>query len=157
MTKPSHWKMAITKFWHQPMQAEGLALMRILLGLALLADQLLQILPNLEEFFGPTGVPMVLNVADGSAFLASSTTPSGVVPSTGLASAAPQPIPAPAGSALLNVTETPTSNVMSSQTRLSVWAKASLALLASPKIMSRYSTARSCFRPWRIRRLRSIN
>ncbi|QJW92787.1 hypothetical protein [Frigoriglobus tundricola] len=62
------------------------------------------------SFFGPTGVPMLLNVADGSAYLASSGAPSGAVPSTGLASASPQPIAAPAGSALLNVTETANAN-----------------------------------------------
>ncbi|MFO0844939.1 MAG: HTTM domain-containing protein [Gemmataceae bacterium] len=45
-----------TRFWHEPVRAERLALMRGLLGLALLADQLFQYLPNLMEFFGPTGV-----------------------------------------------------------------------------------------------------
>jgi uncharacterized membrane protein YphA (DoxX/SURF4 family) len=44
------------RFWHQPVRAERLALMRILLGVALLTDQLFQYLPNLMEFFGPTGV-----------------------------------------------------------------------------------------------------
>jgi hypothetical protein len=44
------------RFWHQPVRAEGLALMRILLGVALLTDQLFQYLPNLAEFFGPDGV-----------------------------------------------------------------------------------------------------
>lgn len=47
---------AWTRFWHEPVRAEGLALMRILLGLALLTDQLVQLRPNLEEFFGATGV-----------------------------------------------------------------------------------------------------
>jgi uncharacterized membrane protein YphA (DoxX/SURF4 family) len=45
-----------TRFWHQPVRAERLALMRILLGVALLTDQLFQYLPNLMEFFGYTGV-----------------------------------------------------------------------------------------------------
>jgi hypothetical protein len=45
-----------TRFWHEPLRAERLALMRILLGLALLTDQLVQYLPNLLEFFGPDGV-----------------------------------------------------------------------------------------------------
>ncbi len=44
------------QFWHQPVRAERLALMRILLALALLTDQLFQLLPHLEEFFGPTGI-----------------------------------------------------------------------------------------------------
>ncbi len=44
------------RFWHVPVRAEGLALMRLLLGVALLTDQLFQYLPNLMEFFGPTGV-----------------------------------------------------------------------------------------------------
>src|SRR4051812_23640723 len=43
-------------FWHEPVRAERLALMRILLGLALLTDQLFQYLPHLEEFFGARGV-----------------------------------------------------------------------------------------------------
>jgi hypothetical protein len=42
-------------FWHEPVRAERLALMRILLGLALLADLLFQYLPHLEEFFGARG------------------------------------------------------------------------------------------------------
>jgi hypothetical protein len=45
-----------TRFWHEPVRAERLALMRWLLGLSLLTDQLFQYLPNLMEFFGPTGV-----------------------------------------------------------------------------------------------------
>jgi hypothetical protein len=44
------------KFWHAPLRAERLALMRILLGSALLTQQLLEYLPNLEEFFGPHGI-----------------------------------------------------------------------------------------------------
>lgn len=44
------------RFWHEPVRAERLALMRILLGAALLTDQLFQYLPHLEEFFGPQGV-----------------------------------------------------------------------------------------------------
>lgn len=46
----------LTRFWHRPVRAEGLALMRILLGVALLTDQLFQYLPHLGEFFGPHGV-----------------------------------------------------------------------------------------------------
>jgi Vitamin K-dependent gamma-carboxylase len=45
-----------TQFWHRPLRAERLGLMRICLGLALLTDQLFQYLPNMMEFFGPTGV-----------------------------------------------------------------------------------------------------
>jgi hypothetical protein len=45
-----------TRFWHTPLRAERLALMRILLGLALLTDQLFEYLPNMMEFFGATGV-----------------------------------------------------------------------------------------------------
>jgi hypothetical protein len=50
--RPSWW----VRFWHEPVRAEGLALMRILLGVALLTDQLFQYLPNMAEFFGPHGV-----------------------------------------------------------------------------------------------------
>jgi Vitamin K-dependent gamma-carboxylase len=45
-----------TRFWHTPVRAERLALMRILLALALLTDQLFQLLPNLADFYGPEGV-----------------------------------------------------------------------------------------------------
>jgi hypothetical protein len=44
------------RFWHAPVRAERLALMRILLGVALLGQQLLEYLPHLHEFFGPDGV-----------------------------------------------------------------------------------------------------
>jgi hypothetical protein len=44
------------RFWHQPVRAERLALMRILLALALLGDQFCQFLPNLADFYGPDGV-----------------------------------------------------------------------------------------------------
>jgi hypothetical protein len=44
------------RFWHEPVRAERLALMRILLALALLGDQLLQYWPNFAEFYGPEGV-----------------------------------------------------------------------------------------------------
>jgi hypothetical protein len=37
-------------------RAERLAVMRILLGVALLTDQLFQLLPNFETFYGPEGV-----------------------------------------------------------------------------------------------------
>lgn len=50
--RPSAW----TRFWHEPVRAERLGLMRLLLGLALLSDQLVQYLPNLMEFFGYSGV-----------------------------------------------------------------------------------------------------
>src|SRR5436305_1991742 len=53
---PSLRLSAWARFWHQPVRAERLALARILLALALLTDQLFQYLPNLEEFFGPTGI-----------------------------------------------------------------------------------------------------
>ena len=45
-----------TRFWHVPVRAERLALLRILLGLFLLTDQLYQFLPYLDEFYGPHGV-----------------------------------------------------------------------------------------------------
>jgi hypothetical protein len=45
-----------TRFWHQPVRAERLALVRILLGLSLLLDQIIQYLPNLGELFGASGV-----------------------------------------------------------------------------------------------------
>jgi hypothetical protein len=44
------------RFWHAPVRAERLALMRILLATALLADQLVQFLPNFADFYGPNGV-----------------------------------------------------------------------------------------------------
>ncbi len=50
--RPSLW----TRFWHVPVRAESLGLFRILLGVALLTDQLFQLLPNLDEFFGPHGI-----------------------------------------------------------------------------------------------------
>lgn len=49
---PSMW----SRFWHQPVRAERLAFMRILLGIALLAQQFLEYLPNLAEFYGPEGI-----------------------------------------------------------------------------------------------------
>jgi uncharacterized membrane protein YphA (DoxX/SURF4 family) len=45
-----------TRFWHTPVRAERLAFTRILFGLALLTDQLIQYLPNLDLFFGPEGI-----------------------------------------------------------------------------------------------------
>lgn len=45
-----------TRFWHVPVRAERLALMRILLGLALLTDQLFQLVPNAMDFYGYSGV-----------------------------------------------------------------------------------------------------
>ncbi len=44
------------RFWHAPVRAERLALMRILLGVALLAQQMLEFLPHLDEFYGPHGI-----------------------------------------------------------------------------------------------------
>jgi hypothetical protein len=59
--KLSRW----TRFWHVPVRAERLALMRILLALALLSELLFQYRPNLDEFFGPHGVaPSGLHDAD---------------------------------------------------------------------------------------------
>ena len=52
----SPWVSFWTRFWHEPVRAERLALMRIFLGVALLTDLLFQYLPNLMDFFGPTGV-----------------------------------------------------------------------------------------------------
>jgi len=56
MATPSQVLTPLARFWHQPVRAERLALMRILLALSLLTDQLFQYLPNLEEFFGPAGI-----------------------------------------------------------------------------------------------------
>src|SRR5262245_4524911 len=42
-------------FWHEPVRAERLALMRIGVGLALLTDQLLQYLPFWGYLFGTNG------------------------------------------------------------------------------------------------------
>jgi hypothetical protein len=51
------WPRAVwTRFWHVPVRAERLALTRILLGVALLTDQVFQYLPFLDEFYGPHGV-----------------------------------------------------------------------------------------------------
>ncbi len=44
------------RFWHAPVRAERLALVRVMFAFALLTDQLFQYLPNLEYFFGSTGV-----------------------------------------------------------------------------------------------------
>jgi Vitamin K-dependent gamma-carboxylase len=43
------------RFWHEPVRAERMALMRICVGLALLSDQLLQYLPFWGYLFGPNG------------------------------------------------------------------------------------------------------
>src|SRR5437764_4646260 len=45
-----------TRFWHEPVRAERLALVRILFALALLGDQLLQYVPRFADLFGPDGV-----------------------------------------------------------------------------------------------------
>lgn len=45
-----------TRFWHQPVAAERLALLRIAIGLALLTDQLFQHLPYFTYLYGPEGV-----------------------------------------------------------------------------------------------------
>jgi hypothetical protein len=44
------------RFWHVPVRAERLGLMRILLATALLTDQVFQYWPYFEEFFGASGV-----------------------------------------------------------------------------------------------------
>src|SRR5438128_719989 len=50
------------RFWHEPLRAERLALVRIFLCIALIADLLIQYLPHLETLFGPTGAsPQGLN------------------------------------------------------------------------------------------------
>lgn len=49
---PNWW----TRFWHEPIRAEGLALTRIFLGVALLTDLLFQYRPHLMEFFGAEGI-----------------------------------------------------------------------------------------------------
>jgi hypothetical protein len=45
-----------TRFWHQPVRGERLALVRICLALALLTDQLIQYLPCFADLYGPDGV-----------------------------------------------------------------------------------------------------
>jgi hypothetical protein len=47
----SWWK----RFWHEPLRAERLALVRIFFAIALLADQLVQYIPNFADLFGPHG------------------------------------------------------------------------------------------------------
>jgi len=49
---PNFW----TRFWHEPVRAERLAITRIFLGLALLTDQLIQYWPRLADFYGPQGI-----------------------------------------------------------------------------------------------------
>jgi hypothetical protein len=44
------------EFWHRPIAAERLAFVRILVGVALLTDQLVQYLPWLGYLFGPEGM-----------------------------------------------------------------------------------------------------
>jgi hypothetical protein len=53
---PSSFGSLWTRFWHTPLRAERLACTRILLGIALLTDQLFQYLPHFGDFFGPGGV-----------------------------------------------------------------------------------------------------
>jgi hypothetical protein len=53
---PTRFLGAWTRFWHEPVRAERLALTRILLALCLLAQQLSEYLPNFAHFFGPEGV-----------------------------------------------------------------------------------------------------
>src|SRR5262249_11950753 len=45
-----------TRFWHEPVRAERLAITRIFFALALLLDQLCQFLPDFADFYGPGGV-----------------------------------------------------------------------------------------------------
>ncbi len=47
------------RFWHEPVRAERLALARILLACACLTDQLIQILPHFDMFFGERSVAPV--------------------------------------------------------------------------------------------------
>ena len=51
MPSPSRW----TRFWHEPVRAERLALTRILFAGALLVEQLAVYLPHLELLYGGTG------------------------------------------------------------------------------------------------------
>ncbi len=51
-TYPSGW----SRFWQKPVRAERLAFMRIVLGVTLLAEQLIEFLPYLMEYYGPEGV-----------------------------------------------------------------------------------------------------
>lgn len=44
-----------TRFWHTPVRAERLALVRVLLGVAILTDQIFQFLPIFSELYGPGG------------------------------------------------------------------------------------------------------
>ncbi len=45
-----------TRFWHEPVRAERLAVARILFALAIFTDQLFQYAPQLSTYFGPDGV-----------------------------------------------------------------------------------------------------
>ena len=56
MPDPPARESAWVRFWHVPLRAERLAGMRILLGGALLAEQFLQYLPHLLEFYGSAGI-----------------------------------------------------------------------------------------------------
>ena len=49
--RPSWW----CRFWHEPVRAERLAITRMLFAGALLAEQLVQYLPNLDWLFGSRG------------------------------------------------------------------------------------------------------
>jgi hypothetical protein len=51
-SEPSWW----ARFWHTPVRAERLGLMRWMLGLSLLVGELMLYLPNLADLYGPTSV-----------------------------------------------------------------------------------------------------
>lgn len=44
------------RFWNEPLRAERLALMRIILGVSMLAQQMIEMLPFLDEYYGPHGI-----------------------------------------------------------------------------------------------------
>lgn len=46
---------AWNRFWHAPVRAERLALMRIVLGIALMGQLFVEYLPHLPYFYGPNG------------------------------------------------------------------------------------------------------
>ena len=51
----SKYKSYHQEVWHNPIRAETYAILRIVVAFCLLMDQLVQFLPNLEFFYGPTG------------------------------------------------------------------------------------------------------
>lgn len=64
MPELAHHPSRFAKFWHEPVRAERLAIVRILFALAIFTDQVFQYAPNLVFFFGSEGgAPAGLNEA----------------------------------------------------------------------------------------------